>query len=253
MRYKQFLLNEGRSKSIQYGDVGHILNTKCKKAVKAYLDGSRIYRGISSESINNFLYINPKKHKPRKSKNTSNHYTLINDNSPGWKKYPKRSESIICTTDFTYATEYGSKVYVVLPYDGAKIGVCPDEDYWDSFTNVDVPNMDSFNNQLGLLFEQVHIPFDDSSYKGIKLGFKMFDAIIKNGRESIDSLLKDGYSILDGYTDYNNMLLHIQELLHPDNNNFILSKVGQKLPKNREVWTDSESVLISDSTIDTVI
>jgi len=252
MRYKQYL-NEGRSKPLQYGDIGHILNTKCKKAVKAYYDGTRIYRGVASESSNNFLYINPKKHKPRRSKNTSNYYTLINDNSPAWKQYPKRSESIICTTNFSYAGNYGSKTFVVFPYDGAKIGECPDDDYWGSFSNYG-GNMSDFNSELKSLFDQVNIKINDKSYKHIKTAFDMFDSRFANNDDFIKSLIQDeGYFILDGYTDFNNMTKHIQEMLNPNNNDFELKKVGDKLLEYREVWTDSESLLISDSAIDTVI
>ena len=33
----------------------------------------------------------------RRSRDNGNHYTLLMDNSPYWKGYPKRSESFICT------------------------------------------------------------------------------------------------------------------------------------------------------------
>jgi hypothetical protein len=48
-------------------------------------------------------------------------------------------------------------------------------------------------------------------------------------------------------------LEYIQKLLSPEPNGFKLKKSGDKLPKEREVWTDSKSVLVDMVNIDDVL
>lgn len=72
----------------------------------------------------------------RRSRNTSNYYTLWMDNHSSWSKFPKRSKSFICCTDKSYADGYGSNLKLILPYNGVKIGVCSGDDLWNSFPNI---------------------------------------------------------------------------------------------------------------------
>lgn len=67
----------------------------------------------------------------RKSDNTYNYYTELIDTLPAFKDFPKRSRSLICTPSKTKAKPYG-KLYKIFPFDGAKIGICPHKDIWDS-------------------------------------------------------------------------------------------------------------------------
>jgi len=250
MRFKNYI-NESRSKVIDPKDVIKIIKSKCKKALKSYKKGDIIYRGINDNY--KFLSIDPKKH-TRESANTMNYYTLINDNSPAWKKYPKRSQSLICTTDMFTASNYGYE-YVVLPYDGAKIGVAPMEDYWFSFDNITgIDSLDSFNYQLERLFKQINIPLSDASYSKIQRAFNDFDIIFGYDDESLNILIDDNFSILDGYDDYNDMMEFIQETLDPDNNGFRLITIGDKLPNgDNELWTDSKCILINVNISDEIL
>jgi hypothetical protein len=65
----------------------------------------------------------------RKSQNTSNWYTLIIDNNPEYKNYPKRSQSLICTNKIGTARRYGPPM-AVIPFNDAKIGIVNDPDIW---------------------------------------------------------------------------------------------------------------------------
>jgi len=146
MRLKQYI-TESRSKSMRMDDAINAIKTHCKQSVKKYKQGIRIYRGI--DVYEQFLFVDPLKYE-RVSANTSNYYTVINDNSPYWKKYPKRSRSIICGSDWDISTVYGT-VYHVFPYDNAKIGICSQSDYWDSFPKVryyNMSDMSAFNEQF---------------------------------------------------------------------------------------------------------
>jgi len=104
------------------------------------LEECQVFKGIDFDPISSYpktLYpsytiLNPKIEK-RKSRNTANFYTLMMENLSQWRKFPKRSNSLICTTDYYKARMYGT-AYRVIPIDlNAKFGVCPEEDIWESF------------------------------------------------------------------------------------------------------------------------
>ena len=284
MRLKQYL-TEGRSKKISSIEVKHILNTKCKQAVKMFKEGNVIYRGIEN-ATDTYSLATPSKF-TRKSVNTYNYYTLINDNSPAWKEYPKRSKSIICSTN-KYSAEGFGYVYVVFPFDNAKIGVCPDMDYWTSFpflsVNTEILNMMEFNEHLRYLFDiqQIKRFAGDISkvktYKDLQKMFYKFDKFVKiqddkeiekakqkADRNNIDFVMPDksptvqaiikehNLKLLKKYDDFMNMEKYLRYLLEPDKNYFRLSKIKDKLPNNHEVWTDADSVLINYDAINDIM
>jgi len=105
MNYKELaksFLKEGRTKDI----------TK-RKFLEIYEENigvnpeklPKIYRGLDENYL--YGYVKPAEYS-RKSRNTSNYYTLIMDHSQKWKQYPKGSKSIICTTSRSKAENYGS-------------------------------------------------------------------------------------------------------------------------------------------------
>ena len=98
MRLKNYLVEQaGRTKNLSLDEAVVIVKKNCMKAYNAYKnESSQIFRGID-ESSYSCGYIDPKKG-VRRSANTTNHYTLIMDNSSKWTKYPKRSQSIICSS-----------------------------------------------------------------------------------------------------------------------------------------------------------
>lgn len=68
----------------------------------------------------------------RRSAHTTNYYTTILDASLP-PEYPRRSASIICANwkNYSAAEAYAEEdVYIILPYDGVKIGICPEGDLW---------------------------------------------------------------------------------------------------------------------------
>jgi len=284
MRLKQFI-NESRGKVLSLDDTKKLLQTKCKKAVEEYKKGNIIYRGINN--YNNYLYIQPSK-STRVSLNTENYYTLINDNSPSWEKYPKRSKSVICTTDLYRADNYGD-IYIVFPFDNAKIGVCSNVDYWWSFPFLkkvtSISSMDDFNYQLRFIFNLNYIKkytgdIDQvQTYDDLKRLFYLFDDFIKTSDSELEAemeaemedegldfepldysptldLLQDenrNILLLKEYDKFMNMEKYIQYLLDSKKNKFELKKIGDKLPPKREIWTDSDSVLVHESMINEIL
>jgi hypothetical protein len=69
------------------------------------------------------------------------------ENMEEWQKYPRRSKSLICSTTVNYASGYG-KVFNVIPYDSAKIGVCPTMDFFESIEKTLEVGVDSYNHWI---------------------------------------------------------------------------------------------------------
>jgi hypothetical protein len=91
----------------------------------------------------------------RVSQNTSNFYTLILDNHPGRKQFPKRSASLICTTSERTARGYDNHPLRVIPGNAAKIGFVNEPDMWHTNISIfgdtfKIENLNSRWQRLGL-------------------------------------------------------------------------------------------------------
>lgn len=95
----------------------------------------------------------------RKSTNTSNYYTMIMD-SVLPAQFPRRSKSIICTNfaGRQYASSYGNP-FAIVPFDSAKIGMCPYEDLWSTPINLFGTTFDIEN--INGEFFGMDLPVDD--------------------------------------------------------------------------------------------
>lgn len=241
MRYIQYL-NENRGKSLSEEEAIQLLKDNCSLAIKEYYKDNSIIRGVHTKIP--YRYINPKKESPRKSANTQNYYTLLIDNSPKWKDYPKRSQSLICAT--SKWSSYGYN-YNVFPYDGSKIGVASDSDFWFSFSKT-LKNVmvNDFNIQLINLMDNFNIlDFDDKSYSEIKKSFDIFDMYAKHNGipETINKIKRLSIKWIENYKG--DLMKTVSDVLDPNKNGFSLKKIGDSLPKDREVWTDGECILVS--------
>ena len=102
-------LNENRSQEITEDQFDNLLEKNCSDIIKIYKQtGEYIYRGLSG-GRSPYIHIDPTK-SIRKSRNTSNFYTIMFDEIlPSWKQYPLRSKSIICATSIKVAMSYGKR------------------------------------------------------------------------------------------------------------------------------------------------
>lgn len=108
----------------------------CEKNAKTYLNNASkypIFRGM--RSLSSSTTIIDTNGFNRVSANTENYYTWWLDNNPTWKGYPKRSKSLICSTDRNYAAYFGY-LYLIIPSDKANIGICSKFDLWESFNYI---------------------------------------------------------------------------------------------------------------------
>jgi len=247
MKFKQYL-NEGRSKSISEDEAVDLVIKNCSKHFKSiYMSGKTmpIYRGIKDST--DYNYIDSNKGKPRTSTNTENYMTWLMDNLPSWKNYPKRSRGIICSTNVDYAYDYGRACHVI-PYNDAKIAVCPNNDVWFSFTKVLKGNtVNLFNNNLYSNFIR---------FKSVTGGNPTSWIKFKKALQAIDNEFKAQYNdgnknVYDWYNQYGifkpnkDVMDTLNTILTPLKNGF---RLGVKnLQTNREVWIQGKAILVFEN------
>jgi hypothetical protein len=98
-----------------------------KHAPKFLSQRKRIYRGAEDNIPNGLLDTTKLK---RTSANSIGMYNAFIDRN--WHGFPKRSESIICSSSEDDAELFGI-IYLIIPEDSANIGICPENDIWGSF------------------------------------------------------------------------------------------------------------------------
>ena len=247
MKFKQYL-NEGRTKSSNLTDVLDIAHFNCKNYMKMLINSKKysIYRGV--ESFGDYYgYIDSNKGRGRKSAYTRNYTTLLIDNLPSWKGWPKRSKGIVCSTDRDYAYDYGD-IYYVIPFDNALVGVAPKEDIFVSFKFLKGEVVRQFNTWLFRLFELFEIK-EPKTYNDLKKAFKhMYNTVhddMESWKQFKPAIFK--YNIFDS-KDYMNRL---DNLLNPNKNGF---KMGVKnIKPNREVWIQGECLMVDEDEINTFL
>ena len=249
MRLKSFLITEA-------GRTQGILHQKCKQALQSYRKNNIIYRGLYDKSIN-FGLVDPKKF-TRASANTENYYTLIVSNSPRWKNYPRRDQSLICSTERNTAYSYGEP-YVILPFDRSRIGIVPGTDFWYGFEK-SFPGgeeLDIINGVIGHLLlkaKQKRSFAPITGYGGPPLTYKE----LKTGLDKVSDFLSDDKDWADEEFDFNRFFgdfwkrsdgdfyKYLDEKFDPQKNGFKVVKIGQQLPRDCEVWTDGISLVVPD-------
>lgn len=243
MKSYEFLSEDIRSKKLNKSPnklMEHITQD-CSAALSEIKQGRAIYKGIqkSFNSKNSNFYLTDPSKKIRKSRNTQNYYTLLLDNLPSWEGYPKRSQSLICTSSYSKATRYG-EVYIVLPFNNSQIAICPYNDIWNSF-----PLLISSLGYFNAMFNNHVIP-DKNYIDFIGLCFTMKNYLIRDFKDQakhelmsqLISLFKKANSPKDIENAFN-------KIFDPIKNGFTKGKIGNiEIPLNREIWTDGKAYLI---------
>ena len=265
IKLSQLILEDRRSRQFRRPLFMNALTRgKFKSAYNQYLEGNAIYRGLRGSATYPYWIVNPAK-SYRVSRNTNNFYTGLLDKLPAWKDYPKRSRSIICSSNPAYCESYGN-VVVVLPVNGAKIGVCPEEDIWGSFRKtvydrLGLKSMGEFNNFFVGALEKINHTLGELA-RGLTednydLFMKRMDAevppyVLSNSIQKLydrewyeDAVKKTTIDLVQnqtaGWEDYFN------KLLDPKTNGFQIQPIETfHVRYVHEVWTDATSLLISD-------
>lgn len=117
--YKQLTLDETiKHLRTDFSDCAWMVHQNCV-----------FYRGDTADVTDSYAWVDSSKGK-RRSQNTSNYYTLIFDNNPQRKSFPKRSSSLICSTSEKVARDYSIHPLRIIPGNSAKIGFVNESDMW---------------------------------------------------------------------------------------------------------------------------
>ncbi len=276
MRLQSYINEDSaRAKSIDEDDAINLIKKNCMKHVKGLKSKSRIdiYRGTYTSIPNGFGYLDPRQGRERVSANTYNHMTLLMDNLPSWKAYPKRGRSVICSVSANIAENFGEAVYYVYPYDKCKIGIVPDSDIWAAFEALGVETVENFTIFLNRL------DISDKSWNTLKQDLSevydndtvdQYDLHIldmKSVKEAIDLTIRQyghwaGYSTeaFDFFANYvkkvvneyaktgkrpakNSFIKNLDYELSPRSNDFALGFPSSK-HKDNEVWIGNAPMIL---------
>lgn len=244
---KIYHLNESISE-LSNDELVRLLETDFSDAYKLALNGHYIYKGMDEVFDTSAYYY--KKIENRSSRNTKNYYTLWINNHPDWKKFPKRN--VIASTERSYAAGYGLDLYIILPKNGTRIGVCPSEDIWSSFPisrQDGDSSIDMVMSFFGDIFKK-ELNRDPSTYN------ELVDCLKKIDPESIDTLQTDDI-FFETYMISLSIRTHIMrhgfydtfyKLLKPsDFINGDIHSIERFQGDSREIWFDSDFIAINYS------
>lgn len=136
-----------------------IVRDNCKDSIWMIKENKPIWRGSLDTSFEGAGAVVDTTATQRRSQNTSNHYTVIFDNHPDRKDFPKRSRSFICSTDMQRASSYArnnnERTFAIIPFDGAKIGAVNSKDMWDTVIDLfarseDIETFNEYWDQLDI-------------------------------------------------------------------------------------------------------
>lgn len=190
-RFKEFL-SENHKQQLTLKEAAMLCATHCKDALRNNVE---LWRGSRDYDHKPVAWLLQGDQSTRKSANTSNHYTVILDHVLTPLGYPKRSASIICSTDSHRARGYG-RVYRLFPYDGVKIGVCPERDmFWTPIRLLNGEIIDVYDVNRLLINANV----TDKSYSALiddMVAEKSadFDAFFGKTKEEINKFFETAYS-----------------------------------------------------------
>jgi len=257
MRLSQYLV-EGRGKSLTLPQTKKLLQTKHSNATKK---DAYFYRGFQNEDP--FKYVNPAD-QTRKSANAQyNYYTMFFSNFPSWSKYPKRDNGLICSTSKDYASDYGA-VHRCYPMNGAPIGVCPEDDIWNSFKKLAF-SLDDINY---IIHDILEIAWGSGADEGenwstLKKQLGAVTAIWQSyhdNKSAVPGTDEDEWKADMNY-DFKalapylkgkqpDFLKYLNDVLAPEKHGFKLIKsTGKPIPRvkwGNEVWVDTPLVMIKE-------
>lgn len=263
--YKNVEVLVESSHAIDDMDVIQRLKVKCSEALDLISRGKGIYFA-TTHAQDKVMLVRASQHTYEEGKYQLLHEML--DACPEWKLFPKRSISTICSTSKTPA-QSGSTVYVVLPVNGTKIGVCSDATYGDSFNRLEktfgIQNALGFEREFKLILNLTEQFVNDkdlsdtADIKEIQRVCAMFDNIMKTfkGLHDFKTMLRTVSNVdVDEWLRpmREGLFMRIMDALDPDLNGFDVSRISELDGyKNREIWFTNDCYMIEKKTFDELL
>lgn len=131
------------------------LNANCKDGLKAIKNNAVLFRGSSLRTEKGFAIIDSSTG-ARTSRDSNNMYQLMMDNSSALSAFPKRTHSLICTTDIDKAALHGN-VNIIIPIDGTQLALADANDFFNNqirsnLYSGDIEDLSSYMGQIALIF-----------------------------------------------------------------------------------------------------
>ena len=224
-----------------------LLQTNCKQFLKVVhqldkndlesMKPNLLFRKFNSYH-GNFVLTNPKESEHRRIAPWSdwgNWHNLLVSNLDSWKDYPRRNKSMISSGWQRAYTHGGTDMYLVIPFDTTKIGVCRSPEFWESFNVLGYRYFPDWASQL----------INDLSVH-TKVKFENDDSW-----ENILQYLDKKYDVkfFKEYDINQTLLENLNNFLNPEKNEFRLESFlnVSKLQKEscHECWFEDEAILIS--------
>ena len=265
INFKQFLESTANGEQINISALdieGAIdtLNTHCKNALWMLEKNSPLYRGDPRTRTTGGFAIIDLTTSTRKSENTSNYYTEIFDNIPSMSKFPKRSKSLICSTDLDRAEGYSGNTapFIVIPFDDSKIGVVNEDDLWQTGVTLfgDLNGIADHNDNWRRL--QTVCSLDNENVPKGCWDFIVWlsNEIEKDSEDVVHAFVevfgspgKFNVSKFKQYLKDKTLLDYIDLQYSPSSTGFTVCRSSNKamLTQDTEVWVDGKVVVISSS------
>lgn len=276
--FKQFLLETAvkqppKYTRIQVESAIKLLKSKCKKNLWMVTENKPLWRGDDYKGFTRLpnaanAYSVDSSATKRRSSNTWNFYTEIFDSHPKMTAYPKRSRSLIATTNKAVAVDYssGGFVFVIIPFDTAKVGIVGRADIWGAGKNVEMFNrrfleLREVNDIFRMLLKSVGI-----NSTGIK-GLEKFASMLQNPKSKARDVLSDiiklqktsSYgALIDSSISEEEVQQMVEEIaddfmgyvyanLSPQNLGFSNGVENIKRYKNSEVWVGGELLIFDEA------
>jgi hypothetical protein len=236
-----------KSTPIDLQEAIKVIKKNCSDSLWMFKSKTSIWRG--ENDLNSFLgkdgvAIVDITKSERKSQNTSNWYTLIIDNHPRYKEYPKRNQSLICTNKIATTGPFGSPM-AIIPFNNAKIGVVNAPDIWDK--SVVFGGKRTYISDINDYFDILKkFGLSDTNWQS----FIDFDKKLKTDKKFRDSVEKsvsvEGKPLESLLDDFVNKVRKMYddlgfELLTP-------KQYGENPPeKNTELWIGGKVLCLSES------
>lgn len=161
--FKTFLLESERSRGLSIHEAVALVKEHCPKFLKSEIP---LWRGTSSSR--QAMEVDSFKGSPRKSRSfeDTNYYNQWMEYHPAWKDIPKRSRSIIVSTNYRYTKLFG-ETFKVFPFDNATVAILPTEDVWYIHqSNSDLSDLENLLGFIGKYFPSiVNVPIPSDSDK----------------------------------------------------------------------------------------
>ena len=226
----------------------------------------KLWRGLTTKY--HYGYINPQNGGRRSIEPEQIHVAYMSE-SDEWSEFPTYGKSVIGSTKKDGAGGYGSNLFEVIPYDNARIAICPKQSIWSSLggwnDNQGIKLVNHFLYSIGLGQSQ-----DDWYYtegKLMDIGIFAHDPHDSNIDTDLRIISSDRYSMFmdhmggwlgmsDVYTG-EDIINYISHIFSPEDFinigydegwlNYINNNNESVLSHDhfgKQFWTDSECLLV---------